>query len=355
VAPAIIFIAHDRECKDVTFSTMSRGFLRLGEGRSPSKSLPPDLRPLHFRITKDGRELPTDELPLPRAANGEAQRDVDLTLEFDDGSVRYIYGNAAPLFDQAGAPRGAVSVFIDVTAQRKALEAMRRAEKIAVAGRLAASIAHEINNPLEAITNLLYLAATAPDLEQARQFTASAQEQLRRVSAIVTQTLRFHRQTTRIAEFSISDVLESVLSLWQRRFDSKEIAVVRQFSPTPHVSGYEGELRQAFANLIGNAFEASGAKCQVIVRTRAATDPRDHTAGIRVTIADTGHGMDPPTMRRVFEPFFTTRPTGTGLGMWVTAEIVDKHGGSLHVRSRRAEPSGTVISVFLPLRKPAND
>jgi PAS domain S-box-containing protein len=246
---------------------------------------------------------------------------------------------------------GIAVFFHDITERKKAEQALRQTEKLAAAGRLAASISHEINNPLEAITNLLYLLETSKTLDEGdRKYLMMAQSELARVSQIAIQTLRFYRQATKPAETSISELLESVLELYRGRLNQAEITVVRQFQTNGVQMAFGGELRQVFANIVGNALDASRAGGKLVVRVRNGRDPRNGAPGVRVSIADTGHGMNADTLKHIFEPFFTTKGnTGTGLGLWVSQEIVEKHQGRLNVRSSDAtDRHGTVFSLFLP-------
>jgi PAS domain S-box-containing protein len=258
--------------------------------------------------------------------------------------------SAAPIRDGEGNIVGSVLVFRDVTEQKHASEALRRAEKVAVAGKLAASIAHEINNPLEALTNLLYLASTSETLKETREFIDVGQEQLRRAAAIVAQTLEFHRGSPEMTPVAIPEMLESVISIWQDRLASRHIRVFRDFADTPTVLAYHSELRQVITNLIGNAYESMNSHGRLILRTRLDTSSPVHGPRVRITVGDTGSGIEPGARRRVFEAFFTTKATGTGLGLWVTKEIVLKHGGTIRIHSRRSSPSGTAVSIFLPLQ-----
>lgn len=257
-----------------------------------------------------------------------------------------------PDLDESGEVRGFAALVQDVTLRRAAEDALRKSEKLAAAGRLAASISHEINNPLESVTNLLYLIehheALAPSLVE---YVRTAQQELTRVTQIATQTLRFYRQSTRPAKADISATLESVLALYASRLDSAHIEVIRHFdSPCPIVC-FEGELRQVFANLVSNALDAMSASGgRLMVRTRNAVQHSSGAPGIRVTICDTGHGMTDETRMRIFEPFFTTKGmTGTGLGLWISSEIITKHKGTFQVRScHSGHRRGTAFSIFLP-------
>jgi signal transduction histidine kinase len=243
-------------------------------------------------------------------------------------------------------------IVTEVTERRHAEEAMRRSEKLAIAGRLASSIAHEINTPLEAVTNALYLLRNNPSLDvQAQDWVALAQTELERVGEITQQTLRFHRQSSTATDVEVTEMLRSVLLLHTARLRSAKVHVELRLEDPALLFGYAGELRQLFANLVGNAIDAMPQGGRLFIRAR--TMRRDDRRGVRVTVADEGMGMSNTVRQRIFEPFFTTKDaSGTGLGLWVSAEILEKHHGAMLVRSRQAKHrgdySGTVFSLFFP-------
>jgi signal transduction histidine kinase len=238
-----------------------------------------------------------------------------------------------------------------IAQQRQAEEALRRSEKLAVAGRLAASIAHEINNPLEAVSNLIYLARTTSTLEAAREYLATAESELGRVAAITTETLKFYRQPNRATRVDVSEIVESLLVLYQERITSSNITV-RTSLDAPSIVAFGGELRQMFSNLLSNAIDATRGG-RITIRVRRAVDPWG-SEGVRVVVADTGTGIPDAVKATIFEPFVTTKGSrGSGLGLWVASEVVRKQGGSMRVKScSRADRHGTVFSVFLPAIAP---
>jgi signal transduction histidine kinase len=220
-----------------------------------------------------------------------------------------------------------------------------------VAGRLAASIAHEINNPLESVTNLLYLIGTCSTIEESAAHARLATSELARVSEIVTQTLRFHRQQTKPSQVQVVEVVESVLVLYGGRLVSARILIERDFRPCRPVFAMAGELRQLVTNLVGNALDAMGGGGTLKIRVADTQERRNGArSGVRLTIADNGSGIHPEIKKKLFEPFVSTKGnTGCGLGLWVSSGIVQKHEGSINVRSNSmSSPTGSVFSVFLP-------
>jgi signal transduction histidine kinase len=264
---------------------------------------------------------------------------------------RYLDFVYQPVFNVDGGVSRIIALGIDTTDRHRAQDALIRSEKLAAMGRLAASIAHEINNPLASITNLIYLIERCAGNEQVKTYAQIAEQELRRVTQIATQTLRFHRQQSAPSEALISQVLDSALSLYRARFLNVGIIVERDLQDTRPVFCLEGEVRQALTNLISNALDAMPSGGRLLVRTKEAR--QGGRGGVAITIADTGHGIPANIKRHLFEPFFTTKGmTGTGLGLWISKGIVDKHGGTIRVRTtQRENVSGTVFQIFLPHRE----
>ena len=231
-------------------------------------------------------------------------------------------------------------------------DALRRSEKLAVAGRLAASMAHEINNPLASVSNLLYLIGVSTTLHESKQYGATAANELARVSELVAHTLRFYKEPAKPAMVQITEVVDSALVIYQSRFTSAGIAVERDFRENSPILAKAGELRHMVLNLIGNALEAIQRDGTVKIRIRNTRELRNGARqGVRLTVADTGSGIQPEIRTRLFDPFVSTKgDTRTGLGLWMSSEIVRRHGGTIQVKSKVPPPyGGTVFSVFLPL------
>ncbi len=237
----------------------------------------------------------------------------------------------------------------------RAQEALRRSEKLAVTGRLAASIAHEINNPLEAVTNLLYLMRSNPSPEELQGYVNTAEQELARVTEITKQTLRFYREPSQPTETDMVSVLDSVLALYHSRLAAARVAVQVEVRAEPAtVLSSPGELRQVIANIVGNAIDAMRHGGRLKARISMEPDPRGGPGRrVRLTIADNGAGISPEVLPRIFEPFVTTKgETGTGLGLWVTAEILKKNGWGIRVKSScRESRSGTTFSMVIPAYK----
>jgi PAS domain S-box-containing protein len=270
-----------------------------------------------------------------------------------DGLYRSFLVRAIPVRNDAGEIQRWLGSATDIHDQKIAEESLRRTEKLAATGRLAASIAHEINNPLEAVTNALYLAlldtSLAPDT---RTYLRMADQELARVAQVTTQTLRFHRQSVAAASVDLADIMDSAFSLFSPRFEACQIEVRREYTPGQMLFCRGDEIRQVFANFLSNALDATRAGGRLRIRIRPGCSweatPRP---GLRVTFADTGHGIPIHLHRSIFEPFVSTKDdTGTGLGLWVSDGIVQKHGGRIALRSRTSDTlHGTVFTLFFPL------
>jgi len=238
----------------------------------------------------------------------------------------------------------------------RAQEALRRSEKLAVTGRLAASIAHEINNPLEAVTNLLYLIRTS-DFGQAHKYLEQADQELARVAEITRQTLRFYREPNHPVDTEVANVLHSVLVLYNSRLMAANVTVqLEAHDNAAMILASPGELRQVIANIVGNAIDAMrrGGRLRIRTSVQRSGGAEDR---VRLTIADTGSGIPASLLPAIFEPFVTTKgETGTGLGLWVTGEIIRRNRWTVRVRSRCGpRKSGTVFSIAMPLRSDASE
>lgn len=289
-----------------------------------------------------------------RVATGEHIRSYilrDIEHASQPGIRRSFNANYSPVLDREGNLTAISIAALDITQQQRTEAALIQSEKLAAVGRLASSISHEINNPLEAVTNLLYLIASDPDVPPATHaYVCTAQSELARVSQIATQTLRFHRQAIRPTAVSPAQLIDAVLNLYQGRLTNSGIRVRAIYATAKPVLCFENDIRQVLNNLIANSIDAMRNGGLLLARAHDAIDVHTGRRGIRLSIADTGHGMDDEMRRRVFEPFFTTKGfNGTGLGLWISAGIIERHHGRLTVRSsQHPVHHGTVFSLFLP-------
>jgi PAS domain S-box-containing protein len=297
-------------------------------GKSVLTIIPPELHP-------------DEDVILARIRRGERIEHFETVRMTKSGERIEVSLTVSPIKDATGRIIGAAKIARDVTAQKRAQEMLRRAEKLAVTGRMAATIAHEINNPLEAVTNLLYLLRAHVNGEQGREHLALAESELSRVSHITKQTLAFYRESSTREPVALADVLDSVMSLLAGKISRKQVRITRRFQPCV-VRAMKGELRQLFSNLIDNAIEAVPLAGEIGI----AVDCIDSRA--IVSISDNGPGIAFEHLPRLFEPFFTTKQVGTGLGLWVVQEIAEKHGGKITVESS-TDPGkhGTTFHVTL--------
>ena len=289
---------------------------------------------------------------IEQALAGKGDYETEYRTTFPDGSVHWIGARGRAIFDEAGRPERMLGVGMDITSNKLAEDALRKSEKLAAAGRLAATIAHEINNPLEAVTNLLYLLRIDDKWDDnARGYITQAEHELARIAHVARQTLGFYRDTTSPHRMDLPKLVEGVLSLYLPRIQAKNIRLSREYDETVQVTGLAGEIRQVISNLIANAIDAlpmEGTLRIRVHRSKALTNSK--RPGGRIVIADTGSGISPEHRKKLFEPFYTTKQdVGTGLGLWVSREIVQKHGGSITLRSCTIPGrTGTVFSIFLP-------
>ena len=271
-----------------------------------------------------------------------------------DGSFFWNELSLSPIKNRLGKVTHFVGIQMDVTSRVEFESALRQSEKLAAVGRLAASIAHEINNPLEAVTNLLYLARESDDMAEVRGYVVQAEEELRRASQITSQSLRFYKQSSRPVAVRPTALLDSVLDLYQGKLTNANIRVERRERMCESIVCLESEIRQVLSNLVRNAIDAmsSSGGGRLIIRSREASEWRSGSRGVLITVADTGSGMSPGTLKSIYTAFFTTKGIGgTGLGLWVSSEIVTRHQGRLGVRSRQSDAGNwTVFELYLPFQ-----
>lgn len=286
--------------------------------------------------------------------------DTPVLLMRRDGTEVVIDESGAPIHDKQGRVTGVVMVIRDISAQRQAQSALVATEKLATAGRLAATIAHEMHNPLDSVVNLLYLLREERDGKTANQYLDMAQAELARMGQVTRAMLGLYRESSAPVPIDVRDVLTNVMLLLESQASKAEVTLSCRIPENLVIDGFPAELRQVFTNLIANATEAATPGGSVRVSAKPSQMPGRGASGISrpgvyITVSDTGTGIDQTALPHLFEPFFTTKgEKGTGLGLWVSRGIIDKHGGSIDIQSRTVSQSpenhGTAITVFLPRR-----
>jgi PAS domain S-box-containing protein len=306
-------------------------------GKSITTIIPLELHDDETRILaklRAGERI--DHFQTVRVRKGGERLDVSLTI--------------SPIRDRTGTVIGAAKIARDITQQKRMESAIQISERLASVGRLAATVAHEINNPLEAITNFIYLARHHSGLpDTVRQYLEHADHELSRVAHLARQTLGFYRDPSEATVVKVPRLIEDVLAIYERKFKYKTAKVERRIDPNLTICAMQGEMKQILSNLIANAIDASHQGGKIIVEARQARDYGTGQSGIRITVADYGSGIAASNKSKLFAPFFTTKKdVGTGLGLWLTRDLLEKKGGHIRFRSRNTRPSGTVMSVFLP-------
>jgi signal transduction histidine kinase len=269
--------------------------------------------------------------------------------------LRYVDFTYQPLREPDNSISAIIVLGVDITEKKRSEQALLQNEKLAAVGRLASTIAHEINNPLESVTNLVYLARhVGPD--HSAEFLDQADLELRRISAITHQTLSFNKRSALPSRVSSAQLFRGVVNMYQSRIRNAGISLEERHRAQLTVLALEGEIRQVLNNLVSNAIDAMPLGGRLLLRSVDARHPRTGEPGIRLTVADTGLGISPEALTRIFEPFYTTKDIGgTGLGLWISRDIVERHRGGLRVRSS-VSPShrGTVFTLFLPRNGPSS-
>jgi PAS domain S-box-containing protein len=259
----------------------------------------------------------------------------------------------SPIRDASGTIVGASKILRDISAKKRTEASLIQAEKIAAAGRMAATIAHEVNNPLEAVTNLLYLAkSNAEDPEEVRTFLSAAEGEVARVSHIAKQTLGFYRETDAPSAASLSELATHAIRIYAPKCRDAGIRILEDLNSTRQVVLRKGEIMQVISNLIANAIYAMPSGGTLWVSVQDSESP--NAPGVVLSVTDNGVGIPAEQLPRIFDAFFTTRSTiGTGIGLFVAKQFVEGHRGRISVESRTdATSHGTKMSIFLPLENP---
>ncbi len=263
---------------------------------------------------------------------------------------RWLAVRGKTFYSKNGEPARTIGIFVDITEKKLTEEALVRTEKLAAAGRLAAAIAHEVNNPLAAATNLMFIIKGDGTLSRAgRQYVEMAEQELARLGRIAKQTLGFYRESSHPARVDIAGLLDGVLDMYSRNLPAG-IQVKREYAEGSEAEVIEGEIRQVFANVLVNAVQAMGDAGTLRVKVEPVVGGAGR--GWVIAVCDTGPGIPHHDLQSLFEPFFTRKGGGTGLGLWIAKQIVERHGGSIDVESRtEGESRGTTVLIYLPCRQ----
>ena len=314
------------------------------------------LQDVFYIVHEETREIAENPVEKVRRLNrviGLANHTILISRQ---GVDHIIDDSAAPIRNAEGEMTGIVLVFRDVTEQRRTQAALVAGEKLAVAGRLAATIAHEIHNPLDSVANLLFLLATEDNPTKRTEFLQLAQQELGRTMQISRTMLSLYREPKSPIMVDLKELIEGVLLLLDRRLLQQGIHIEKDFQEPLVVEGFPAELRQVFTNLIINALEAAGTDGRIRIRVQKSPSEEFRPAGALVEVADTGPGVPPGSAHNLFQPFYTTKgEQGTGLGLWVSMGIVQKHGGMIRIENGGEEAfGGAHVIVYLPTQTLAN-
>jgi PAS domain S-box-containing protein len=282
---------------------------------------------------------------------GAGKEELEYRMRSEDGEYLWLSSYSSLVKDEFGRPLYRDGTIRDITAKKLAEEALLKSEKLASVGRMAATISHEINNPLAAVTNLLFLAQWNQDLpDSVRRNLEMADAELKRIAHITQQSLGFYRESNAPMIVRVDMVLESAIDLMKSKIKSKHCVIENESDGNVEVNAVAGELRQVFANLLANSLDAIDDGGKVSVRVSKGPDFKEGGPTVQVVVADNGKGINESSQQHIFEPFFTTKGTvGTGLGLWVTKQIIEKHQGTIDMRSSANGPNkGTVFTVLLP-------
>jgi len=300
-------------------------------------------------VHADDREMIRSALRAALA--GEKDYDVEFRTIRPDGSAQWVAARAALFRDVSGKPVRMLGISLDVTNRKRSEEAIKETQRLVGAGRMAASVAHEINNPLAAVVNIIYLLRNNKSLDaDAATLVEWADRELSRVAYIVSQTLGFYRQSDRPAAVNVREAVLDVFELLKKKLETSSIEAYTSFECEGIIHGHYTEVRQVISNLVINALEAMPQNGKLCVKVSPSRDWKRHGApGVRLYVHDNGSGIPPSARSSIFEPFFSTKSDkGTGLGLWVIRSIVEKYGGSIHMRTSVGKCAGTSFSVFLP-------
>jgi PAS domain S-box-containing protein len=301
-----------------------------------------------LKIIPEELKSEEDEI-LRKMRAGERIHDYETVRVKKNGDRIDVSLTISPVKNSDNVIIGSSKIARDISNRKQLEQRLIQSDKIATVGRMAATIAHEINNPLESVINLLYLARTSGNLgSEAKGYLLTAEKEIERVSHIARQTLGYYRDLGSPIEVFLHEIITDILAVYQPKLKNRSIEVNTIFEDLRSVTASRGELVQAFSNILSNSIDAMPEGGLLHIQIRPATNLE---AGVEVLIRDQGAGIDPENLARVFEPFFTTKENlGTGIGLWVTKQIVEKHDGRI-VLTSNTDPArrGTSIAISLPI------
>jgi PAS domain S-box-containing protein len=305
-----------------------------------------------LRLIPEGLYYEEDEI-LRKLRAGERIEHYETTRKKKSGELFQVSVTISPIIDHSGKVIGASKIARDISDKKRVEQLLIQSEKLAATGRMAAAIAHEINNPLESLINVIFLARqhSAPD-SRVSQLLLTAEQELERVSHIARQTLGYYKDTGAPTDVHVHELIQNVLTVYNSKMMSADIAVDSRFNDLQKISVSKGEMLQVFSNVIANAIDAMKQGGVLSITTRnVLSSPQD---GIEIVIRDTGVGIEQEHLPRVFEPFFTTKGIlGTGIGLWVAKQLVSRRGGQISIASSTTpKNSGTTVTIFIPFAHP---
>lgn len=316
--------------------------------------LPPNVKPTRevFLACLHPGDRARAEQHLADSLANHKDYEIEYRVVWSDDTVHWIIARGRALYDRVGKAIHMTGVIMDVSDRKRTEAALVRSEKLASVGRMAATMAHEINNPLEAVTNALFLISCDETLlPQTRANVDLAERELTRVAHMTRQTLGFYREGSLAGAVNLSDLVDEVVGLCSRKLTSRYITLERTYRGECGMSGIQGELRQVISNLMANSIDAVPSHGTIHLRVSSF---HVKPYALRLTVADTGCGVKREDLHSIFDAFFTTKKDlGTGLGLWVTRQIVEKHGGVIKVRSKAG--AGAVFCVYLPFNGESPD
>jgi len=288
---------------------------------------------------------------LAQAGRGEESGSYETVRCCKSGKHIPVSVTMSPLRDAATRITGVAEISRDVSDRKQAERNDRTHERLKAMARLASRLAHDINNPLTSVTNLLFLLENEVVSPEGAHYVSLAQRELRRVAGISAQALNLYHITGEPESILIHEIADDALTEQEDRCQTMGIHVAREYRVAPRIRCYVAELRQVLMNLVGNAVDAMPGGGRLRLRVCECSDWVGSGRCLRITVGDTGRGMSAETRRRLFEPFFTTKQaTGTGLGLWGCAHVVTRYGGRILVRTRQnGGCSGSVFILMLPL------